>query len=51
MTELGPKSATNAKTSSFSGHAVNNPALQGYVMWTKQTVTSAQRKIVGGFIG
>ena len=45
MTELGSKSATNAEIVSFSGHAVNSPILQEYVMQTKETALNARRKM------
>ncbi len=45
LTELGSKSATNAEIVSFSGHAVNSPILQEYVMQTKETALNARRKM------
>ena len=45
LIELGSKSATNAEIISFSGHAVNSPILQEYVMHTKEPALNARRKI------
>ena len=45
LTELGSKSATNAEIVSFSGHAVNSPIIQEYVMQTKETALNARRKM------
>ena len=45
LTELASKSATNAEIVSFSGHAVNSPILQEYVMQTKETALNARRKM------
>ena len=45
LTELGSKSATNAEIVSFSGHAVNSPILQEYVIQTKETALNARRKM------
>ena len=45
ITELAKNSATNAEIVSFSGHAVNSPILQDYVMQAKQTARNARRKM------
>ena len=45
ITELAAKSATNAEIVSFSGHAVNSPILQDYVMSAKETARNARRKM------
>ena len=45
ITELAKKSATNAEIVSFSGHAVNSPILQDYVMQAKETARNARRKM------
>ena len=51
LTELGSKSATNAEIVSFSGHTVNSPILQEYVMQTKETALNASRKMDGKNFG
>ena len=44
-TELASKSASNAEIEAFSGHVVNSPILQDYVMQTKETALNARRKM------
>jgi len=41
----GPTGKQNAEIVSFSGHAVDSPILQEYVMQTKEAALNARRKI------
>ena len=43
--DFGSKSATNAEISSLSGHAVNSPIQQEYIMQTKDAALNAHRKM------
>jgi len=41
----GPAGKQNAEIVSFSGHAVDSPILQEYVMQTKEAALNARRKL------